>query len=348
MIPWQKLPRDLQRVLLTIVVLSGEAAAASSCRPMVCDPAPPPRTSPTPTMTPMICDPAPPPRTTPAPTMTPTPTLTPASPFTPMICDPAPPPRMTPTPTMTPASAFTPMICDPAPPPTITRTPTMTPMICDPAPPPDMSPRPEPTAEAALPGFAVRSVQVIPDRVQDGIEVRGTVADRRGNPVLQVKITLTAPGVEITSRTSSAGIYSLRFTAPGSYLIFVGVDRSHSVPLDLKLHDLAIVEWAETASGSQAPLPLAEIRTVKIAQVAVGSASAQGPAFAAASPWPGANYNWRVSGGTLMQAGPRVSWQPPAAPGRYLLQVVADWDYAGLAVDAVVLTIAADGRVTVS
>ena len=46
MIPWQKLPKDLQRTILAIVVLSGEAAAASSCRPMVCDPAPPPRTSP--------------------------------------------------------------------------------------------------------------------------------------------------------------------------------------------------------------------------------------------------------------------------------------------------------------
>jgi hypothetical protein len=43
-----------------------------------------------------------------------------------------------------------------------------------------------------------------------------------------------------------------------------------------------------------------------------------------------------------------VRWQPPAGPGRYLLQVVADWDYAGLAVDAVVLTVAAGDRVTVS
>ena len=329
MVPWQKLPRDLQKALLAIVVLSGGAAAASSCRPMVCDPAPPPRTSPTPPFTPMICDPAPPPRMTPAPTMTPTPTMTPASTFTPMICDPAPPPTITRTPTLTPASTFTPMICDPAPP-------------------PDLTPRPEPTAGAALPGFAVRSVQIIPDRVHEGIEVRGTVVDRQGNPVQQAKITLAAPGVEITSRTSSDGIYTLHFPDPGSYRMFVGVDMSHSVPLELKLHDLATVDWTAVGSTSQAPLPLAEIRTVKIAQVAVGSASARGLAFTAASPWPGADYNWRVSGGTLMQAGPRVSWQPPAASGRYLLQVVADWDYAGLAVDAVVLTVAADGRVTVS
>ena len=158
MIPWGKLPKDLQRALLAIVVLSSEAAAASSCRPMVCDPAPPPRT-------------------------TPTPTMTPASPVTPMICDPAPPPRTTPTPTMTPASPFTPMICDPAPPPTAAKL-TMTPMICDPPPrPPDLTPRPEPSAEVALPGFEARSVRVIPDQVQEGIEVRGTVADRQGNPM---------------------------------------------------------------------------------------------------------------------------------------------------------------------
>jgi len=120
------------------------------------------------------------------------------------------------------------------------------------------------------------------------------------------------------------------------------------VPLDLKLHDLALVDWSAVGSASQAPLPLAEIRTVKIAQIAAAPVSVRRLDFAAASPWPGADYNWRVSGGTLMQAGPRVSWQPPAASGRYLLQVVADWDYAGLAVDAVVLTVAADGRVTVS
>jgi hypothetical protein len=343
MVPWQKLPRDLQRALLAIVVLSGEAAAASSCAaptPMICDPVPPPAITRAPTMTPMICDPAPPPTITRTPTMTP------------MICDPAPPPTASPTPTMTPASTFTPMICDPAPPPSgkpaMTPASTLMPMICDPPPAPDLSPRSEPTVKVALPGFEARNSQVIPGRVQEGIEVRGTVKDRQGNPVRQVKITLTAPGVEITSRTSSTGIYALRFTAPGSYRMFIGVDRSHSVPLDLKLHDLAIVEWAEAAPGSQAPLPLAEIRTVRIAQIAAASPSAHGLTFAAASPWPGAAYRWTVSGGTLVTSGPRVSWQPPAEPGRYLLQVVADWDFAGLAVDAVVLAVAADGRVTVA
>jgi len=224
----------------------------------------------------------------------------------------------------------------------------MTPMICDPAPPPDLTPRPEPTVEAALPGFAVRGVQIMPDRAPGGIEIRGTVTDNLGNPVQQAKITLAAPGVEITSQTSSDGIYGLNFSEPGSYLLFVGGDKGHSVPLDLKLHDLAFVDWIALGPQSRSPLPLAEIRTVRIARLAASASPAQTLDFAAASPWPGADYAWIVSGGTLTEAGPHANWQPPAEPGRYLLQVVADWDYAGLAVDAVVLTVAADGRVTVS
>jgi len=320
MVPWQKLPDDLQKAVLALVVLSGSGAVAS-CRPMVCDPAPPPR-------------------------MTPTPTMTPGASVTPMICDPAPPPTITRTPTMTPASTLTPMICDPPPPPS--GKPSMTPMLCDPPPQPDLSPRPELTAVAALPGFEASGVQVIPGRVQEWIEVRGTVRDHLGNPVPQAIITLMASGFEITSNTNDSGVYSLHISAPGAYRMFIGVDRSHSVPLDLKLHDLATVDWVAVSAESRAPLPLAEIRTVKIAQIAAGAAASSGLAFAAASPWPDADYRWRVSGGTLTGAGPRVRWQSPTDPGRYLLQVVADWDYAGLAVDAVVLTVTADGRVTVS
>jgi hypothetical protein len=224
----------------------------------------------------------------------------------------------------------------------------MTPMICDPPPRPDLTPQPEPSAEVALPNFEARNVQVVSDRVQEGIEVRGTVADRQGNPMRNVRIALAAAEVEISSRTNRDGSYTLRFERPGAYQMFVGVDKSRSVPLDLKPHDLATVDWVAVSAESRAPLPLAEIRTVKIAQIAAGAAASSGLAFAAASPWPDADYRWRVSGGTLTGAGPRVRWQSPADPGRYLLQVVADWDYAGIAVDAVVLTVTADGRVTVS
>ena len=79
----------------------------------------------------------------------------------------------------------------------------MTPMLCDPPPQPDLSPRPEPTAEAALPGFKAQAVQIIPNGVQEGIEVRGKVTDRQGNPMRQVRIALAAPNIEISSRTNS-------------------------------------------------------------------------------------------------------------------------------------------------
>ena len=152
----------------------------------------------------------------------------------------------------------------------------MTPMLCDPPPQPDLSPRPKPTAEAALPGFEASSR---PDHTQSGaggIEVRGNVTDRLGNPMPQVSITLVAPGIEITSRTNVTALYSLSFSRPGSYQMFVGTDRSHSVPLDLKLHDLATVDWVAVSAESRAPLPLAEIRTVKIAQIAAGAAASSG------------------------------------------------------------------------
>ena len=173
----------------------------------------------------------------------------------------------------------------------------MTPMLCDPPPQPDLSPRPEPTAEAALPGFKAQAVQIIPNGVQEGIEVRGKVTDRQGNPMRQVRIALAAPNIEISSRTNSNGSYRLSFSRPGSYQMFVGTDRSHSVPLDLKLHDLATVDWVAVSAESRAPLPLAEIRTVKIAQITAGAAPASGLDFAAASPWPDADYRWRVSEG---------------------------------------------------
>ena len=41
-------------------------------------------------------------------------------------------------------------------------------------------------------------------------------------------------------------------------------------------------------------------------------------------------------------------WQPPAEPGRYLIQVVADWGRLGLAVDATVLVVQEDGRVSLT
>src|SRR5512139_453646 len=105
MVSWNKLPRNVQKTILAMVILSGQATAASSCVPVV---------------TPMVCDPAPPPSATPA--------MTAAAP--PIICDPAPPPATaTPTPTATPTATTTPM-----------RPPVKTPMIFDPPPEPPPAP----------------------------------------------------------------------------------------------------------------------------------------------------------------------------------------------------------------
>jgi hypothetical protein len=88
-------------------------------------------------------------------------------------------------------------------------------------------------------------------------------------------------------------------------------------------------------------LPLAEIRSVDI----VWEGGTSGLAFAAETPWPGARYRWNASGGSLVEESGCVVWQPPVEPGRYLLQVVADWGRTGLAVDSVVMVVEDDGSV---
>lgn len=139
MVPWNKLPEDMQKAVLAMVLVLGGASASCRLGPAVCDPAPPPST------TPMLCDPPP------------LPSLTP----TPILCDPAPPPSLTPPPTLTATSTATPtatssamptpMICDPPPPP------SLTPMLCDPPPDPPRS------SVAPAQPFTVRSVHVEAD-----------------------------------------------------------------------------------------------------------------------------------------------------------------------------------------
>jgi len=108
------------------------------------------------------------------------------------------------------------------------------------------------------------------------------------------------------------------------------------------------IEPAGTAGSARAPLPLAEIRAVSILWDDGAGEGEGGLVFEAGAPWPGARYRWTASGGTLTAgAGGGASWQPPEEPGRYLLQVVADWGAAGMAVDALVLVVGADGSVTV-
>jgi hypothetical protein len=127
---------------------------------------------------------------------------------------------------------------------------------------------------------------------------------------------------------------------PGLYVVVVGGDEENARQLQLNLHDVVFMEWVRGKSEAKLRrLPLAEVRKVSIARH-------EGLTFKAETGWPGAVCDWSVSGGTLVNRGDRVVWQPPASPGRYLVQVIADWGIAGLAVDAVVLVVDADGSVS--
>jgi hypothetical protein len=108
---------------------------------------------------------------------------------------------------------------------------------------------------------------------------------------------------------------------------------------------------AETTPPSAAPamphagarLPLAEIRWVRILWPASG---ARHLVFGIESPWPDAAYHWSASGGRIIFTDAGVLWAPPAGPGRYVLQVIADWGADGLAMDAALLVVDQQGGVT--
>ena len=284
MIPWNKLPEDVQKTVLTVLLMSGVSTTASCGVPTICDPAPPPTTAPhslTPSPSPLIFDPPPPPRTL-APTRTPGP-----------------------------------IICDPAPPPARTRTPV------------------------AARRFQLRRLQMTSDPTQSGAAVRGTVYDKQNQPLGDIKVTVQRSGTVIDTVTARNGTFAIPVPNPGSYQLIVGGDQSSALALELKLYDVAEVEWVELPTPAQTPLPLAEIRTVDIVW-------GDGLTFQVDTSWSGARYRWSVTGGTLIDEREGVSWQPPSAPGRYLLQLVADWGYEGLAVDSLVLTVRADGSILIS
>jgi hypothetical protein len=312
MVPWNKMPRHLQRAILAMIAVFGGSSAACRLLPLVCDPPPPPSSTPSPTMTPMICDPPPPPSSTPSPTVTP------------MICDPPPPP-----PSSTPSQTVTPMLCNPPPP----RSTAMPPIICDPAPPP-------PSLTEIAPGrhFTPKTVQVSSDASVDYAVVKGRVVDEAGQPFVGISVAVHGPGWKFRTTTGSDGAFSIVIPQSPMQTVTVGSDEDNALDLELKLHDVATIEWVAIESQSQRLLPLAQARTVDIAWQ-------EGLTFAAESAWPGARYQWTVSGGMLVEQGEQVAWHPPTAPGRYLLQVVADWGYVGLAVDAVVLQVEEDGSV---
>ncbi len=269
---------------------------------------------------PLICDPPPPPRT-----------ATPLPPRSPIICDPAPPPSMTPT------RFRTPVICDPPPPPRITPTPSRSPVICDPPPPPALTRTATP---ATLNRFQLRSLQMTSDSTLKGAAVRGNIFDAQGQPLGDVKITVQTTGTVIDTVTARNGSFFVRVPDPGAYTLIIGGDKNSALPLQLKQFDVANVEWIALSPQSQLSLPLAEIRSVDIIW-------GDRLTFQADSPWTGARYRWSVSGGRLIEETDGVTWVPPTEPGRYLLQLVADWGAEGLAVDALTLAVTENGTVVV-
>ena len=261
-------------------------------------------------LSPMVCDPAPPPSSTP------------------MVCDPPPPPSPTHTATPTPTA----MVGNPTPSPA-----KGTPMICDPA------PVPATPMGTVAPGqrFSGRVLGILQGTEQDAPAIRGTIVDEEGRPLSG--ITVVVEDGDWVERTVSDrnGAFFLLAPEPGTYLVSVEGDEQSAIPLELDAGEQAIIEWLQTWDESSLPLPLAEVRTVAIIHLG-------GLAFSARSPWPGAHCGWSVSGGTLLEDYERVVWQPPTEPGRYLIQVVANWGRLGLAVDATVLVVGEDGRTSLS
>lgn len=289
MIPWSKLPQELQKSILVMVIMSG-GTATTACCPIICDPAPPPPSTPrvTPTMTPMIFDPPPPPAITQSPI---------------------------------PSYSITPMLCDPAPPPSLTRQFQAT------------------ETPSAIQRFHLISVHVSSDVTVLGSNVVGRIVDQSGAPMENVQVSADIGGTLVEAITGTGGNFLLHLQAPGSYIISAGADKQNSFPLILKPNDVAEVEWQAALTEPHTMLPLAEIRTVRLAWN-------EGLTFKASSPWSGAQFRWSASGGALNGQGEEVMWRPPSLPGRYLLQVVADWGRTALAVDSLILVLDKDGSVS--
>ena len=298
MIPWQKLSPEMQKSVLALIVLYGGANLTSCCAPLVCDPAPPPRTA------------------------------TPFPQLSPIICDPAPPPSIQPTQSrpVSPTSAS----------PTLLRTP----IICDPPPRPATATSSVTATPIASRRFQLRNLQMTTDSTLDGAAVRGIIYDRQARPFGGVKVTVQSVGARVDTVTAADGSFSIKVSSPGSYRLLVGADPSSVVSLELKPFDVATVELKEIESQSSAPLPLAEIRVVDIVW-------GDDLTFTVETAWPDARYRWSVTGGTLIESGHSVIWQPPAESGRYLLQLVADWGASGLAVDSLELAVSAEGYILV-
>ena len=207
-----------------------------------------------------------------------------------------------------------PILCDPPPPP------SMTPMICDAPPRPMITrrPTPTPTVTRRVSGTAIKTPMICDPIPGPSRTARPTASPTPSGPPSMTPMFCDAPPRPMITRTPMI----CDPPPPPAH----GSDTQKPS------------EFAAVQTETQPSLPLAELRTVDIVWQG-------GLTFAADTPWPNARCGWSVSGGTLEQAEGRVTWQPPAEPGRYLLQVVADWGWTGLAVDAVALTVTEGGGV---
>lgn len=179
------------------------------------------------------------------------------------------------------------------------------------------------------------------DNTMPGAAVRGRVVDRHGLPLGLIDVSARLGDTIVTAQTGDDGTFLLSLPTSGTYSITLGEGSSNPIAVTLAQHDVAIIEWQEFAVQPQSLLPLAEIRTVNIMV-------RDNLVFRAASPWPDAAYRWSVSGGALELDGDKVIWKPPLRAGRYLLQLIADWGRAGLAVDSMVLQLEGDGSLSIS
>ena len=169
-----------------------------------------------------------------------------------------------------------------------------------------------------------------------GASVYGKIFDAKGQPLGGIALVLQSDKTTIEVATSSDGSFYILVPNPGASSLILVSDRNNPLSLQLKQFDVAYVEFMDLGSQSQLILPLAEIRSVDIVW---GDALT----FQVDTPWQGARYRWSVSGGALIEEGNSVTWEPPAEPGRYLLQLIADWGRDGLAVDVLTLTVTEDG-----
>ncbi len=201
-----------------------------------------------------------------------------------------------------------------------------TPMICDPAPPPRTQPRP------------VSSASPIPSPT-----VRPMIVDPTAPPPTQPGAASSpSPTPSPTAGPSTPPV--ICDPAPPPLPNPAPPAMPMKTPMICDPAPNPVDAPRPAAAGHQAQpqtsLPRAEIRTVAIV-------AGEGLTFQAETPWPGARFLWSTSGGALVTRGASATWQPPAAPGRYLLQVAADWGHTGLAVDALTLIVAQDGSIGV-